>query len=278
MNRVLAAVLCLGFLGLTGCNQLGLAFRWADTYIASKVDDYFDISSKQSASLKDGLKKDLKDLKSDLIPQWVVRFRSIQSEVKTGNLNPERTQFYFDLFMKDIEHINGRFSDTANVFISNTQNDQLEYFAKAFQKKTREDFERFQKTTQYRKDMREKYLEYFEMFLGSLNKDQQALIDAHLTEAPFPGELKARNKAHIISLYLQGNKTAEARRQFLKQYYNDPTALNLPEYQNAYQNYQNQLKKLVIEVMVTLTEQQKRNLIESLNEKTAQLERIANAG
>ncbi|UXR64304.1 DUF6279 family lipoprotein [Bdellovibrio bacteriovorus] len=277
MNRMLA-VLCLGFLGLTGCNQLGLAFRWADTYIASKVDDYFDISSKQSASLKDGIKKDLNELKSDLLPQWVARFRSIQSEVQKGNLNPERTQFYFDLFMKDIEHINGRFSDTANVFISNTNNQQLDFFAKAFQKKTREDLQKFQKTVQYQKEMRGKYLEYFKMFLGSLNNDQQKMIEAHLAESPFPGELKARNKVHIISLYLQGNKSAEARRDFLKQYYNDPAALNLPEYQSAYQKYQGQLKKLVIQMMATITDKQKKNLIENLNEKTAQLERIAKAG
>lgn len=277
MNRVLA-VLCLGFLGLTGCNQIGLAFRWADTYIASKVDDYFDISSKQSASLKNGIKKDLNELKSDLLPQWVARFRSIQSEVQTGNLNPERTQFYFDLFMKDIEHINGRFSDTANVFISNTNNEQLDYFAKAFQKKTQEDFQKFQKTTQYQKEMRGKYLEYFEMFLGSLSKEQQKMIDSHLAESPFPGELKARNKAHIISLYLEENKSTEARREFLKRYYNNPTALNLPEYQMAYQNYQNQLKKLVMQMMTTITDKQKKNLIENLNEKTAQLEHIAKAG
>lgn len=277
MNKMLA-VLCLGFLSLTGCNQIGLAFRWADTYIASKVDDYFDISSKQSASLKNGLKKDLNELKTDLLPQWVARFRGIQSEVQKGHLNPERTQFYFDLFMKDIDHINGRFSDTANVFISNTNNEQLEYFAKAFQKKTQDDLQKFQKTAQYQKEMRGKYLEYFEMFLGTLNKDQQKMIDAHLVESPFPGELKARNKAHIISLYLKGNKSAEARRDFLKEYYNNPMALNLPEYQMAYQKYQHQLKKLVMQMMVTITEKQKKNLIDNLNEKTAQLERIAKAG
>ncbi|WP_347357639.1 DUF6279 family lipoprotein [Bdellovibrio sp.] len=277
MNKMLA-VLCLGFLSLTGCNQIGLAFRWADTYIASKVDDYFDISSKQSASLKNGIKKDLNELKADLLPQWVARFREIQSEVQSGHLNPERTQFYFDLFMKDIDHINVRFSDTANLFISNTNNEQLEYFAKAFQKKTQDDLQKFQKTAQYQKEMRGKYLEYFEMFLGSLNQEQQKLIDTHLADSPFPGELKARSKAHVISLYLQGNKSTEHRRKFLREYYSNPTAFSLPEYQTAYQDYQHQLKNLVIKMMSTITDKQKKNLIENLNEKTAQLERIAKAG
>jgi hypothetical protein len=38
MNKFLL-ILCLGLVSLTGCSRLDMAFRWADTYIASKVDD-----------------------------------------------------------------------------------------------------------------------------------------------------------------------------------------------------------------------------------------------
>ncbi|MFV8257463.1 DUF6279 family lipoprotein [Bdellovibrio bacteriovorus] len=278
MNRILFVVLCAGALTLTGCNHFGIAFKWADTYIASKVDDYFDISSSQNRDLKKGVQKDLDEIKSDVLPQWIARLKGLQQEVQKGTLDSSRTSFYFDLFLKDVEQINARFADTAGRFLSSTEPKQLDTFAREFEKKTQADLDKFHQTSKYRKEMRNKYTEYFEMFLGSLTSEQEKMIDAHLTSSPFPGELKARNKSHILTRYQQLMTTPEAKREFLKTYYNNPAAMDLPEYQTAFSEYKLQLQKLVIEVLGSMDLKQKKNLIENLNEKTAQLEKIAKAG
>ncbi|CAE78156.1 DUF6279 family lipoprotein [Bdellovibrio bacteriovorus] len=278
MNRFLCVVLCAGAFILTGCNHFGFAFKWADTYIASKVDDYFDISSSQSRHLKDGVQKDLGEIKSAVLPQWIARLKGLQQEVQKGALNASRTSFYFDLFLKDVEQINARFADTAGRFIASTQPRQLTAFAREFAKKTQDDLNKFHQTSKYRKEMRNKYTDHFEMFLGSLTAQQKKMIEAHLDSSPFPGELKARNKAHILSLYLQQMTTPEAKREFLKTYYDNPAAMDLPEYQTAFNEYKQQLQKLIIEVLGCMDLKQKKNLIENLNEKTAQLEKIAKAG
>ncbi|AFY02948.1 DUF6279 family lipoprotein [Bdellovibrio bacteriovorus] len=278
MNKFLFIILSAGSATLTGCNHFGIAFKWADTYIASKVDDYFDISSSQSRDLKNGVQKDLGEIKSEVLPQWIARLKGLQKEVQKGTLDSSRTSFYFDLFLRDVEQINARFAGTAGRFLSSTEPRQLATFAREFEKKTQADLDKFHQTSKYRKEMRNKYTEYFEMFLGSLTSEQEDMINAHLDSSPFPGELKARNKAHILTRYQQLMTTPEAKREFLKTYYNNPAAMDLPEYQTAFSEYKQQLQKLVIAVLGSMDLKQKKNLIENLNEKTAQLEKIAKAG
>lgn len=263
------------FLGLTGCNHIGLAFKWVDTYVASKVDDYFDINSKQSRDLKKGIQKDLQQVKTDVLPQWIARFKELEHEVIAGTLDKQKTAFYFNLFLNDVEHINSRFSDTARDFIENTRPEQLAYFARAYQKKTREDLVKYQAKEKYRKEMRSKYFEYTEMFLGPLTEQQKKMIEAHLDTAPFPGELKARNKEYILARYLEARHTPKAQKEFLNSYYRDPRSLSLPEYQTAYTNYYRELQNLTTGLVDSLTTKQKRTLLENLREKTLQLEKIA---
>lgn len=263
------------FLGLTGCNHIGLAFKWVDTYVASKVDDYFDINSHQSRELKKGIQKDLQQVKADVLPQWIARFKELEHEVMAGTLDKQKTAFYFDLFLNDVEHINSRFGDTARDFIKNIQPEQLAYFAKAYQKKTREDLAKYQMKEKYRKEMRAKYFEYTEMFLGTLTDEQKKMIDAHLDTTPFPGELKAKNKEHILARYLEARDTPKAQREFLNSYYHNPQALNLPEYQAAYTHYHQELQKLIAGLVGCMTANQKKTLLENLREKSLQLERIA---
>lgn len=278
MNRFLFLVLSIGSLLLTGCNHFGIAFKWADTYIASKVDGYFDITSSQSRSLKKGVQKDLANLKSEVLPQWIERLKHLQNEVQKDTLDSSRTSFYFELFLKDVEQINLRFSETADRFLNSTQPQQLDEFARAFKKKTHEDLVKFHQTEKYQKQMRGKYVEYFEMFLGSLTPPQNEMIKAHLKSSPFPGELKAKNKAHLLARYQEQMNSPEAKRAFLKNYYSNPADLDLPEYQTAFREYKVQLRKLVIEVLGSMSLKQKKNLLETLSEKTAQLEKVARAG
>lgn len=265
----------LTLLGLPGCNQIGLAFKWVDTYIASKVDDYFDINSQQSRELKSGIQKDLRQVKSQVLPQWIERLKELESEVKAGPLNPQKTALYFELFMRDIEHISSRFQETARGFIANTQPQQLAYFAKAYRKKALEDLIRYQKKEKYRKELRSKYIEYTRMFLGPLTATQTHLIESHLDATPFPSELKSKNKDHILQEYLKVGNSPQAQRDFLNRYYSNPEFLDLPQYRAALALYQQGLQKLVADLLASLTHEQKLNLIESLREKTLQLEQIA---
>lgn len=274
MNKFLI-VLSLAFLGLTGCSRLDIAFNWADTYIASKVDDYFDISSKQSKDLKHDIQKDLQGIKSEVLPQWIARLKGIQEEVTAGTLHDERIAFYFSLFMKDVEQFSSRFSGTAVDFISTTNSQQLDYFAKAFHKKNQEDLEKAQNTAKLKKDYRDKYFEWIEMFVGSLNTDQKKMVEDNIALSPFPAELKAKNKEYIFEKFMAMKGSPEEMKNFVKDYYSSPEKYDMPEFREAYTSYQKNLQKLVVNILDTLSPDQKARLKDNLTEKMGQLQKIA---
>ncbi|MDG0818113.1 DUF6279 family lipoprotein [Bdellovibrio svalbardensis] len=274
MNRVLLC-LCLSFVFLTGCSRLDIAFRWADTYIASKVDDYFDISSKQSKELKNDINKDLQAIRTEVLPTWIERLKGIQKEVNDGPLSEDRVSFYFALFLKDIEQINSKFSDTAVDFIATTNPEQITYFTKAFHKKNMEDLEKFQDKAKFKSEYRDKYIDWFEMFIGSLNKEQKNMLEESLNTSPFPADLKVKNKEFVFQKFLRETSSTEQMKAFVKNYYSNPESYDLPEYREALAKYQKDMQKLVAQVLSTLTPEQKSSLKENLSEKIAQLHRIA---
>lgn len=268
-------VLSLGFLFVCGCSRLDIAYRWADTYIASKVDDYFDISSEQSKALKKDIKKDLGVLKASLLPQWTERLESIQKDVEGESLDSSKIAAYFSSFIKDVDQINSHFATTAVDFISQTKASQIEYFKKSFNKKNKEDIEKAQNTAKLQKDQRSKYEDMFEMFVGSLTKEQEQWIAESVASSPYPSELKAKNKAYIFNEFISHQSSMDEMKKFVRDYTTQAEKFDMPEYRAAYEAYQSNLQKLIAQVMLNLTAKQKIALKSNINDKTAQLRSIS---
>lgn len=266
-------LICLSFSCLTACSRLDFAFNWADTYIASEVDDYFDISSQQSKSLKKSLKYDFEKMKVAVLPDWITNAQQIQKDLTNGTLNKNEINKIFTSVLSNIERLTSLFSKTAVEFISTTSSNQLEYFTKTFQEKTEEDRQKLQDEGKTEKRLK-KYYKYFEMFLGSLTVDQKKLIERHIQTAPFPSELKIRNKEWVFQQFMKKRFSLSDLKNFVKDYLNQPEKFQLPEYQQALQKYYQNLQVLLIEVSETLTPKQKESLRQNLEEKVVQLEKI----
>lgn len=267
-------LLSLAVLGLTSCSRLDVAFRWMDVFIASKVDDYFDINSQQKKELKKSVTQDLKQIQAKLLPQWIEQFKSIQNDVNHDSFDEKKVAQYFMSFMTDVEAMKSYFLNTAVKFASSIDDSQIEYFQKSFVKKTGEDIEKAQNIGKLRKTYQEKYVDYFEMFVGSLTRNQEKLVTNHLAVSCFPAELKAKNNEHIFTTFMKEAKTREARVKFVKELYSHPQQFDLPLYRHAVVRYQSDLKSLITEILMTLTPDQKKNLKKNLAEKTAQLEKV----
>lgn len=274
MNKGLVSLLLgMVFILGTGCSRLDFAFRWADTYIASKVDDYFDISSQQSKELKNDIQKDLQAIRTEVLPTWIDRLQGLQKEVNEGPIKQDRVAFYFDSFMNDVEQINTRFADTAVDFIATTKPGQIDHFVKAFHEKNAEDLKKY--TDSGKKQYRDKYIEWFEMFVGSLNSDQKKMIDENLAASPYPLEMKVKNKEHVFAKFITHRESPDDMKKFVRDYYSNPTQYDLPEYRETMNSWKKNMQTLVTNVLSTLTDRQKTALRENLSEKTAQLQKIA---
>ena len=267
-------ILGLALLGLTSCSRLDVAFRLVDVFIAGKVDDYFDLKSQQKKELKKSVNRDLKLIQAKLLPQWIDHFKSIQNDLNLNSFDEKKVALYFTSFMTDVDDMKSYFVNTAVEFAASIDDSQMAYFQKSFSKKTAEDLDKASNQAKLRKEYQSKYIDYFEMFLGSLTREQEKLVEKHLQVSCFPAALKAKNNEHIFTTFIKEAKTPETRVHFVKDLYSHPQQYDLPSYRDAMVNYQSDLKGLITEVLMSLTPDQKKKLKKNLAEKTAQLERV----
>ncbi|WP_413568265.1 DUF6279 family lipoprotein [Bdellovibrio sp. HCB117] len=258
---------------VSACARMDIAVNWADTFIAGRVDDYFDISSEQSKNLKKSLQGDFKKIKSDVLPQWINSAKQLEKDVANNVLDEHKVNTAFDLVMKNVEHFTSHFSKTAVDFIASTDGEQLSYFQKSFKEKNEDDLKDIQ-SRKYEKNQKKRYFKYFEMFIGDLSDEQTALIEKHLKESPYPAELKIKNREHVFHVFMQKRTQPEELKNFVARFSQQPDAYNLPEYNEAVKNYQARLKSLLTRVLTTLSPKQKKELCDNLLKKVAQLEKI----
>lgn len=268
---------CLSLSCLTACSRLDFAFNWADTYIASEVDDYFDISSQQSKSLKKSLKSDFDKMRVAVLPDWITNAQQMQKDVTNGTLDKKEITSIFSSVLKNIDYLTSLFSETAVEFIASINPKQLEYFSKTFYEKTAEDRQKLHKENSNEEYLK-KYCKYFEMFLGSLTSEQKTLIEKHIQTSPFPSELKIKNKEWVFQQFMNQRLSTSNLKNFVRDFLTQPEKYQLPEYRQALQQYYKNLQSLLVEVSFTLTPKQKEELRENLQDKMAQLEKIRRQG
>lgn len=273
MKKFLLALLCL--VGIVSCTRLDIAVSWADTYIASQVDDYFDITSTQSKDLKESLKKDITKVRKEQFPVWAAELRRFEKDLNEDSLNEE---IFHDYFLKTLEtsrKIQPYFTDSAVKFISSASPVQLEHFERILRKKNIEDEKKIQDGQKARHETRKKYLRWVDMWMDSLTKGQEQLLNQHLTDTPFPVLAQIKNRNYSLEKFGEAGKSTEDLKSFVRNYYNNKYQYEDPEYRQALHSYQAELEKFIFSLIKSMNEKQKKYLSENLSEKASILERLA---
>ncbi|HEY8270055.1 MAG TPA: hypothetical protein VIG33_04155, partial [Pseudobdellovibrionaceae bacterium] len=131
--------LFLCIFGTLSCSRLDIAVNWADTYIVSQVDDYFDLTSQQNKELKESLKKDILKIRQEQFLDWARELRRFNKYILEKNLNEETFHKYFAKALDTTRKLQSYFANTAVKFISTTSPAQLEHFEMTVRKKNVED-------------------------------------------------------------------------------------------------------------------------------------------
>lgn len=273
MKKFLLALLCL--VGIVSCTRLDIAVSWADTYIVSQVDDYFDITSTQSKDLKASLKKDIAKVRTEQFMIWAAELRRFEKDLSEDRLDEQTFHDYFVKTLETSKKIQPYFSDTAVKFISSASPAQLEHFERTLRKKNIENEKKIQDGKKARYETRKKYLRWVDMWVDSLTKDQEQLLNQHLTDVPFPALAQIKNRNYTLEKFHEARKSPEGLKNFVRNYYNNKYQYADPEYRQALQNYQTELEKFMFSLIKSMNDKQKKHLSENLTEKASSLERLA---
>jgi len=273
MKKSLLALVCL--CGVLACSRLDIALSWADTFIVSQVDDYFDITSSQKKELKESLKKDIAKVRKEQFDVWATEMRKFEKNLREGTLTAGAFHSYFEKTINTSRTIQPYFTDSAVKFISSATSQQLEHFERTLRKKNIDDEKKIQSGKKTRDESRKKYLRWVDMWIGSLSKEQEELLNQHLTNHPFPAAALLKNKKYVLEKFTEARKSPEGLKNFVRSYYSDKYKHADPEYLSALTSYQTGLEKFMFELLQTLSEKQKKHLSENLTSKASSLVTLA---
>jgi hypothetical protein len=266
-------LVCL--LGTLSCARLDIAVTWADTYIASQVDDYFDLNSQQNKDLKGSLKKDIRKIRKEQFTQWAVGLRRFRKDFLENTLTEESFHKYFAETLEKTRMLQSYFTNTAVNFISTTSPAQLAHFEQTIRRKGVENEEKIQNSEQARKENRKNYLRWTELWIDSLSKEQEQLLNQHLNDHPFPAQAQIKSKNHTLEQFHEARKSSEDLKNFVRNYYDYKNPSADPEYRQALNSYHAELEKFLFQLIKSLNEKQRKLLPENLSEKASSLEKLA---
>lgn len=273
MKKFLLLIICA--FGIINCSRLDLAVNWADTYIASQVDKYFDLTSQQNKDLKKSLKEDLGRIRKEKFPEWANTLRDFEREIGNDSLTPEKYATYYRKTLEAAKTVQPYFTDTAVEMIGTASSGQLNHFEEAVREKNIEDKEKIQDREKARDKSRKNYLRWITMWVDSLTKDQNQLLNTHLNEHPFPRDLQIKNRAFAMTKFREAQKTPESLKTFVRDYYNNKRQYDSPEYQQALAGFQTELEKFSYKFLQSLNNKQKQRLRENLKEKANTLDKLS---
>lgn len=271
MKYFILLLLCLN---MTACNRAGVVFRFADTLIVSKADDYLDLDNSQQERLKKSIRKDLDKVKEKTLPEIAKNLREIEVESRNEKIDKEKVLDLKNKSYGDLLNAGQYFKDTA-VDISNTlSNSQYAHLEKQVQT----DIEK--KTKEYKKDAAKhtakKYLKATEFWIGSVSKNQKEMITDFAKKNPYPWELKEKNRKSLLEKFLNSKDNKTAREELLTAYFTDHTNAQNPEFKVAMNEYTANLENFYIDKFwPSLSEDQKKTLRRNLLKRASDLEEVA---
>lgn len=267
-------ILFLFCLNITACNRAGVVFRFADTLIVSKADDYLDLDNSQQERLKKNIRKDLNKIKEKTLPEIAKNLRQFEVESRSAKINKDKVLDLKNKSYAEILYAGHYFKDTA-LDISNTlSNSQYSYL----QKQVQADIEK--KNKEYKKDAAKhtakKYLKATEFWIGSVSKNQHEMITDFAQKNPYPWELKEKNRKSLLEKFLNSKDNKAFREELLTTYFTDHTNAQLPEFKLAMNEYTANLENFYIDKFwPTLSEDQKKTLRKNLLKRAGDLEEVA---
>jgi hypothetical protein len=257
---------------LFSCSRIDLAANWADTYISSQLDKYFDINNIQSQFIKKNLKEDIKSIKRILFPRAADELEKVfkeTDEVRTYNrdliLAHEKVMksIFYDA-LKIFEH-------SATGFASQLSPEQLNAFKKEFKDKTGDIQKMLNNPVESREKRYEKIRKFIEGWIGNLTNSQKTELRNFCQLNIFPYREQIMNREKLSKGFYDVFDDQEKRKQYVSDLFLNYESLRDPVYATAVNEDQDKLINTIVKIVNEMTEDQRNNLRSTLKDRIQQL-------
>jgi hypothetical protein len=253
-----------------GCSRLDLALKFVDTYVVYKVDDYFDLTSKQKDWLRVEFEKDFAKIKSNILPKAAKDLERLSITIANKKTYTEKEieaelELLFTYFMEIVR----TFTQNAKSFASLLSIKQVENFQKNYREKL-EDF----RESNTPKKAQDRMLTSYDNWFGSLSSAQTSMITSFITENPFPTDLLVTNRLRLSDEFKEAFAVEASRNSFIDRLFTDYNSMLDSNYTVLRSNRNKSFIRLLTSMLNSMTEDQREELATNLKNRSNQLMKI----
>ncbi len=261
---------------LSSCSRIEFATNWADTFVASLADHYFDTSSFQSRFIKRSLQDDIKKIRVQIYPRIAIALDKVLTEFESNK------EFNLEMINTHEQELHSIFNDSLKIlepstveFVSLLSPKQLEYYKKEFKDKT-DDLKDDIKTKELVHERQfEKMKKQFENWIGSLTSDQKKDINDFCNNTPFPFKEQINNREKVSNLFVENFSNVEKRKRIISDLMLNYESFRDPDYSKIILEYQKNYFEFIVKIINKLTIEQKKRITIILTDRIFQLKASA---
>lgn len=246
---------------LISCSRFDLAIKWADTLLYYELKSVFDFEGKQKKVVEGAADALIANLKMDWLPAIADRLGALSEKVNVSTEDEIR-----HILVSEVEFVNGHLKKLYALVAKEIPTlakvitaDNWAYFKNEFEDKNKEILT---------KDSKSKIIDNIERFLGPLSKQQKKLVEIWSEQNPSTPELRVQNRRHLIK-EIDTKITpwsAETWSQVVLDWLKNIDTYNLPAYKDSLKKRTDSIVTLLVDVLKTMSDGQKKNLKNNLLE------------
>ena len=269
MKKITALIFLILFVTFS-CSRLDLAVNLANSYIANKADDFFDLTGDQSRWLKEALAKDIIRVRKTIFPQLATEM------LKIADVLSYQKTFDSNSVLKSYDRLEGLyydglriFSPTAVAFVDKLRPAQIEYFQKQADKKFSE----------MKEDPEEKSYskikKHFDSWMGGMTSTQKKELKKFIEKNPPPIKEVVYNRQHLVHEFIRAYPDKVARKSFVEGIFIKYEAMKDPAYNKLIDDKHKRVAGFFANILNNISADQKKTLIDTIRDRANQVVRIS---
>ena len=276
-----------GLLFFSGCGKLDLAVRWADTYVLSSINDYFELSASEKEETRLAFKQILNSIQSQDFPVLAERLDSLAGFLQKNDLRKDLSQAqrndllnteirkFFSEIGELLKKTSGRFEPLGQLVVANQAKKGFHLFDEEFLKKYNQNLLEMTDQKKQKKTIQKKINTWVDETIEFLSEAQKSKLNDETRKFPPPVFLQLESRRIVFEKFRVARDDEKLRRAFLTQFFTEWDSLQSLEFQKARQAYFERVTVWIVEILQTMNEKQKKNLIKNLHRRAFEFQKLS---
>ena len=268
INIFRLCIATLLILAVSACGVANLAYNNAPTVANYYVDEWFDLTSGQSAWLKPRVAKLMVWHRANELPTYRTLINEASQQLEK-NTNPEAdvARFYAST-RQAVDRLTLQALPDMVAFLQTIETQQIANLEKKFATENEKLTKEIELTEDRRRAKRlERTIERYEAWMGKLSPPQLALINARIAPLPLTESLRfadrQRWQKEFVAL-LSAKPSANLLETELRTLLLTPEKRRAKDYQSAWQRQQDEMMKLTADLIASASVKQKQAMQKKL--------------